>query len=578
MRTPRFRARQAPVERTHPTPEGPLCAWISDDILLLAGSGRAGEVPSAGFSPALRFAPDEAVPAGNAPAIYVARVSPPASELPGVLTDLAALLRERVALWSPTARRGLLDFLASLGGELGLSPSLGEGLHQAREALRERHPLSVADRRLEREVSVHHLYRLDDHRFYIRGSIRASGTSPASLTVVSPEGESVELGGRPFLIRQEHNASPETGITGADFICRFETLAPSRRREGWTIELADSDGGVEVAAGLTPGGATESRDAIAADALLDVPERDTLLAEHVRPALSWLQILAHDSVSVAVDERFGEALAGARASIIVPLGERLDMIEHQLAAFADDPELRECELLYVLASPEQSERAMALARDLNALYRLPFRLLTPTAACGHALALELAASAASSSLLLLLDPQVIPARRGWVGGLARLYEATPRIGALTPKLLYQDEAIAHAGFGLEREAAGSEWKERAYFQGLHRDFTAANVARPVPAISLACGMIDAELFAAVGGMEWLYLGGCFAGSDLCLRLAEAGRENWYLPSVELYHLDDSQPPATPTGERAYDAWLHTRLRGEAAERAAAGHRGLTAVA
>ena len=59
-------------------------------------------------------------------------------------------------------------------------------------------------------------------------------------------------------------------------------------------------------------------------------------------------------------------------------------------------------------------------------------------------------------------------------------------------------------------------------------------------------------------------GGGFLDTDLCLRLAQAGRSTWYLPAVEMYQLEESRSWAGPAVE-AYDAWLHARLHGEGIE-------------
>ena len=68
------------------------------------------------------------------------------------------------------------------------------------------------------------------------------------------------------------------------------------------------------------------------------------------------------------------------------------------------------------------------------------------------------------------------------------------------------------------------WHDAHYFKGLHRTFPAANVARPVPAVSGACMMIDRALYEELGGLSGKYVRGDYEDSDLCLRLIENGRE------------------------------------------------------
>ena len=71
-------------------------------------------------------------------------------------------------------------------------------------------------------------------------------------------------------------------------------------------------------------------------------------------------------------------------------------------------------------------------------------------------------------------------------------------------------------------------------------------------------MIDRDLYEEAGGLSHAYVQGGYEDSDLCLRLIELGRQNWYMPGAELYHLEAQ----SYTSERrklaaAYNVWLHT---------------------
>ena len=55
-------------------------------------------------------------------------------------------------------------------------------------------------------------------------------------------------------------------------------------------------------------------------------------------------------------------------------------------------------------------------------------------------------------------------------------------------------------------------------------------------------MVERELYDQVGGLRRSYVQGGYEDSDLCLRLIEAGRRNWYLADVELYHLEAQSFP------------------------------------
>ena len=77
-------------------------------------------------------------------------------------------------------------------------------------------------------------------------------------------------------------------------------------------------------------------------------------------------------------------------------------------------------------------------------------------------------------------------------------------------------------------------------------------------------MIDRELYEELGGLSGKYVRGDYEDFDLCMRLIEKGRENWYLPDAELYHLEgQSYSPERPRiPANRYNVWLHTHLWGK----------------
>jgi hypothetical protein len=147
--------------------------------------------------------------------------------------------------------------------------------------------------------------------------------------------------------------------------------------------------------------------------------------------------------------------------------------------------------------------------------------------------------------------------------MAAFYGATPGIGALGPKLLSENEALQSAGVYFHRATGSSTWEARQYFMGLPPDLPAANVARSVPSVGGACLMIDTALFGEVGGLAGIYMQGEYEVADFCVRLLDAGYENWYLPDIGLYDLEEqSHPPEVQQVTYQYDRWLFTTTWGE----------------
>lgn len=470
------------------------------------------------------------------------------AEVEARVTDLRTFLREGPARWDAPTRTRLLGFLASLGTEFGLSHSLAEGLGQAREALRERRPLSVVGPGTERALEIERLHRIDERRFYVRGRAWEEAGPPMGLNAISPEGELVGL--RELLC---------PGIdTEGSFAGSFETSHPSRGTADWVFEAVGEDGrGVETTASISP----DPLRTIFADAALELPGASDLRERHVRPAVTRLNQLRRERAEIAELTGHGRPPRSPEVSLVVPLQRRVDLIEHQLAQFAADPEVGECELLYVLDEPEQSELLRELAAELFPLYSLPFRMAVISEAAGLAIACDLGASLARADRLVFLGADVVPDRPGWLGTLAAALDGDPTVAAATPKLLHPDGTIDQAGLQYAPSGPAREARLLHRLRGMHRDLDEAAEPGRVAAAGLSCLMVEANALAAAGGLRGEYGLADYEGADLSLRLAEAGREVHYVPQAELFRLEGLGAEPEPLGE-PYARWLHSRLWAE----------------
>ncbi|HEY6550194.1 MAG TPA: glycosyltransferase, partial [Solirubrobacterales bacterium] len=479
------------------------------------------------------------------------RLTTEAAEVSAGLTDLRTFLREGPAGWDAATRTALLNFLARLGAVHGLSRSLGEGLRQARQALRERRPVTIEDRRVGRGVAVERLHRIDQRAFYIRGRAWDAAAPIATLAATSPEGERVELLEGVF-------RRPDLDDR---FIGLFEIEAATRGANEWVVETASGPGrAVEASASLAPDALTT----ILSDAGLDFDGADALREQQIRPTIARLDQLLRDRVEIVELAGCGQVHRSPAISLVVPLQRRVDLIEHQLAQFAADPELEQCELLYVLDDPEQSDLLVEVAGELFRLYGKPFRVAVLTETAGRAIACNLGASLAGADRLVFLDADVLPDRPGWLGALAAALDADPGAGAVAPKLLYADDAIDQAGLGYARVEEGGEWGVQHRLRGMHRSVPAAAQAGRVPALGVACLMLDSAVFRELGGFQSEYRAGEYEGSDLSHRLADSGRHPLYVPEAELYRLEGLGAAPEVVGER-YARWLHHRLWGRVIE-------------
>jgi len=498
-----------------------------------------------------------------------------ADSVAGSLTDLQTLIRNQFTVLAARERNVIVEFIASTAtdpeGDATNRMKLSRCSRLVRDMLRERLPIcELKPDRIE-GLAVEALIALDDVSFYIEGWLCDGESTAVRMTAVSPEGARHELLGHVFRYRRPDAEDFFRGAIGEQygaqygFVCYFKLSAPSLLPTGWVVE-------VETAAGTTmeviaPPVITDERRIRAElfnDVLLDAGANEELRRQHISPALSALQLHRSRRVHVESSAEFGKQPTKPQISILVPLYGRIDLLEHQMALFADDSDLRDAELIYVLDSPEMKSDLLTMADGLFQLYRLPFKILILSETSGFSTANNVAASEARGRLLLLLNSDVMPIDAGWLSKLREFHQTLEKPGALGPKLIYEDNSLQHAGLYFERVQGSRVWMNEHYYKGLHSDLPEANVARRVPAVTGACLMIDAELYAEVGGLSGVYIQGDFEDSDLCLRLSQAGRENWYFPGVELYHLEgQSYTSAARQVNYEYNRWLFNEIWSEA---------------
>lgn len=597
--------------QTTARPEGPVESgtWLSGRCLVLAGSaldcdvagasvasetgsipleslflstgsssdGGDGDAPSTTGVVALFFPTWEPELGGDA--VLALETSAGTLELPqpdlqALTTDPESFVRDALAPLDAPARARVLEFLPLTLERVPKSEryQLGQTLFSIREALRERLPPVVVSQADKQGLSFDRLMVLDDRSFVIEGWMVHEHIRIVRLTVVSPEGSRAEIldrlsrVARPDMTEYFFGSNTERAREKLGYICFFELDAISVHPEGWILEIEDERGDEFEAYGrMVETDILEIRQAILRDPDMKKLPDARLMTENVYPAVSRIQRRLGKQVAFESVVQHGTPPQSPEVSIVVPLYLHIQHLEIQLAQFANDPELFDVDLIYVLDSPEHTEALRTFAAELYGVYEIPFRVATLERNFGFAAACNAGASLATSRLLLLLNSDVLPGRPGWLSEMRAFYDATPNIGALGPKLLYEDDTIQHAGmYFVEYPDPGlATWVDATYFKGLHRSLPGANVTRRVPAVSGSCLMIDRLLYEELGGLQQIYVQGDYEDAHLCLELVERGLDNWYLSEVELYHLEGQSYTSDARGDaNRYNMWLHTHLLGQ----------------
>ncbi len=345
--------------------------------------------------------------------------------------------------------------------------------------------------------------------------------------------------------------------------------APQAAEGGLYLALGDGARRIahaRVPRAAMPGDARQAAAAVLARLPANRRAIRAALDAHLGPALAAVWPGCDAAVRPVVDA-FGPATERA-VSVVVPFLGGADGLAPWLAACAADPDLAGADLVLAVDDPDTHEAALGLCHACVPDLGLQLRLVHGRRSLGRAGVINLGASLARGRLLLVLDPGLAAAEPGWLGRLVAAHGRAARPGAVGPLVLAGEGEAACAGLRVTR---AGRWGGLFTAEPAPMAVTAAasDGPMPVPALGLACLLVERAVFEAQGGLSRDYLGGDYAGADFCLRLAQAGRRNLVVPSVQLPLARPDAPPEPESPRALYDAWLLTRRFGEMLEKAAA---------
>ncbi|MER2248745.1 glycosyltransferase [Methylorubrum podarium] len=161
--------------------------------------------------------------------------------------------------------------------------------------------------------------------------------------------------------------------------------------------------------------------------------------------------------------------------------------------------------------------------------------------------MNLGARAATGEVLVFLNDDISVITPDWIEAML-VQLAIPGVGAVGPKLLFEDGSLQHAGVvfgeGLpDHVRRGSPGDDTGY-----RGSTLAN--RNYLAVTGACVMVGRTDFEAIGGFDEGYAIN-YNDIDLCLRLGERGLRTVYCGQASLHHYESrNRIPTVDPAEQA----------------------------
>jgi glycosyltransferase involved in cell wall biosynthesis/GT2 family glycosyltransferase len=147
---------------------------------------------------------------------------------------------------------------------------------------------------------------------------------------------------------------------------------------------------------------------------------------------------------------------------------------------------------------------------------------------------NLGAERARGRWVLFLNDDVEPLSEGWLEAMVELCQR-PQIGAVSPKLLYANGTIQHAGMvtGV-RGFVGTAFHCEPADTTRHINF--AQSTRNTSALSAACLLMPRRLFQEIGGFDAVNTPIMHSDVDLCFKIREAGHQLVYTPFSTLKHI------------------------------------------
>ncbi|MEI2301236.1 glycosyltransferase family 2 protein [Ensifer sp. MJa1] len=279
------------------------------------------------------------------------------------------------------------------------------------------------------------------------------------------------------------------------------------------------------------------------------------------PALRDVEQRLGKSIRVEQTKDFGPMLETPLVSIVVPLYRVLDFLRFQLSGLATDPWVAaNAEIIYVLDSPEIHDETDHLLGGLHLLHGLSMKLVVMNRNGGYARACNAGARHARGSVVVMLNSDVVPREPGWLETLVLPVLRDKSLGAIGPKLLFEDGSLQHAGLYFARNKQGV-WLNHHFYKGMPGAYPPAQAGRIVPAVTGACQVMRREVWDLVGGYAEDFVIGDYEDSDLCLKIRQAGFEIYYEPAACLYHLERRSISRSQDYTRGvasqYNAWQHT---------------------
>jgi FkbM family methyltransferase len=164
------------------------------------------------------------------------------------------------------------------------------------------------------------------------------------------------------------------------------------------------------------------------------------------------------------------------------------------------------------------------------------------------------ATAARGDFVIFYNDDVRVITPDWIQSLLECL-TLPGVGAVSPKLLYRDNTIQHAGMMTgTRRLLGTAFHR--YQRASSANMNMAQSVREVSLLSAACLAMRKKIFDELGGFDAINTPREHSDVDLCFRIRELGYSCVYTPHAELTHFGHVSMGAAEAAGKTLDRTKH----------------------
>ena len=260
--------------------------------------------------------------------------------------------------------------------------------------------------------------------------------------------------------------------------------------------------------------------------------------------------------------------AHPRVSILIPSKNQFPLLQRCISSIIELTDYSNFEIL-VIDNGSTDRDAVDYLDGIRQMDDPRLKVIAYDEPFNFAAMNNLAATAASGELLLLLNNDTAVVHREWLGNMVALCQQS-RVGAVGARLLFPDGSVQHAGVIL-----GLAGPAEHPFIGWPADSASPlhllHTTRGVSAVTAACMLVPRKLYLELGGMDETLFKVSYNDVDLCLRIVAAGYRILWQPYATLLHEGSASqrqlPVPTTTGstdkiarfaaeqEAMHDRWL-----------------------